>query len=128
MTADTNANDGHAEVSPVRVESTCKQVVDDVYHGGIPCLDRLVRPITDTAPFFFSHPALARIISLDADSFSLSARGRRDYLIPQLANVLQQSSQLLLKELDDECPPTSSSLTRLDGKSAAARCDKADCE
>ena len=127
MTADTNANDGHAQLSPVLVESTCKQAID-VYHGGIPYLGRLVRPITDTAPFFFSHPTLARIISLDADSFSLSARGRRDYLIPQLAKVVQQSSQLLLNDLDDEYPLTSSSLTKLDGKSAAARCDKADGE
>ena len=53
-----------------RVEITCKQVIDvTVYHGGIPYLGRLVRPITDTAPFFFSHPTLARIVSLDADSF-----------------------------------------------------------
>ena len=51
-----------------------------------------------------------------------------DYLITQLAKVLQQGSQLLLNESDDdEYPPTPSSLTKPDGKSAA-RGDKADIE
>jgi hypothetical protein len=34
MTTDANANDDRAELSPVRVESTWKQVID-VYRGGI---------------------------------------------------------------------------------------------
>jgi len=34
MTTDPNANDYRAELSPVRVESTWKQVID-VYRGGI---------------------------------------------------------------------------------------------
>jgi hypothetical protein len=34
MITDANANDDHAELSPVRVESTWKQVID-VYRGGI---------------------------------------------------------------------------------------------
>jgi hypothetical protein len=34
MTTVANANDDHAELSPVRVESTWKQVID-VYRGGI---------------------------------------------------------------------------------------------
>jgi hypothetical protein len=34
MTTNANANDDHAELSPVRVESTWKQVID-VYRGGI---------------------------------------------------------------------------------------------
>jgi hypothetical protein len=48
-------------------------------------------------------------------------------LIPQLAKVLQQSSQLLLNELDDKYPLTPGSLTKPDGKSTT-RDDKADCE
>jgi hypothetical protein len=51
-----------------------------------------------------------------------------DYLITQLAKVLQQGSQLLLNESDDDdYPPTPSSLTKPNGKSAA-RGDKADSE
>lgn len=78
-----------------------------------------------------------RIISSEADSFSLSEQESEenfdlslissletdvipclgddrvpDYLITHLAKVLQQGSQLLLHELDDEYPPTPSSLTR----------------
>jgi hypothetical protein len=34
MSLDTNDNDDRAELSPVRVESTWKQVIE-VYHGGI---------------------------------------------------------------------------------------------
>ena len=44
-----------------------------------------------------------------------------------MAKVLQQGSQLLLQELDDEYPPTPISLTKPDAKSAA-RGDKADGE
>ena len=107
------------------------------------------------SPFFkfFSCPTLARIISSDTDSFSLSEQEDEenfdlplissletdvipclgddrvpDYLITQLAKVLQQGSQLLLnKSDDDEYPSTPSSLTKPDGKSAA-RGDKADSE
>jgi hypothetical protein len=96
---------------------------------------------------------LAQIISSDADNFYLSEQedeenfdlslissleadvipclgGDRvpDYLITQLAKVLQQGSQLLLNESDDdEHPPTPTSLTILDAK-PAARGDKADGE
>ena len=52
-----------------------------------------------------------------------------DYLITQLAKVLQQGSQLLLNESDDEYPPTPSSLTKPNGKlEFAAWGDKADSE
>jgi hypothetical protein len=51
-----------------------------------------------------------------------------DHLVTQLAKILQQGSQLLLNESDDdEYPPTPSSLTKPDGKSAI-RSDKADSE
>jgi len=50
---------------------------------------------------------------------SVMTAGIPDYLITQLAKVLQQGSQLLLNESDDEYPPTPSSLTKPDGKSAA---------
>jgi hypothetical protein len=93
------------------------------------------------------------MISSDADNFSLSEREGEenfdlslissletdvipclgddrvpDYIITQLAKVLQQGSQLLLNESDDDdYPPTPSSLTRPEGRSAA-RGDKADSE
>ena len=115
---------------------------------------RLVRPTVDTTHLFaFSCPTPARIISSDADNFSLSEQEDEenfdlslissletdvipclgddrvpDYLITQLAKVLQQGSQLLLNESDDdEYPPTPNSLTRPDGKSAT-RGEKADSE
>jgi hypothetical protein len=114
---------------------------------------RLVRPTADTAHYFPSHAQLARIISSDTDSFSLSEQEEEenfdlslissletdvipclgddrvpDYLITQLAKILQQGSQLLLNESDDdEYPPTPSSLTKPDGK-LAVRSDKADSE
>jgi hypothetical protein len=100
-----------AQNTPVRVESTLKQVID-VYRGGI-----LAEPKTGTShcwycsPFFFSCSLLAQIISSDADNFYLSEQegeenfdlslissletdvipclgGGRvpDYLITQLAN------------------------------------------
>jgi len=111
---------------------------------------RLVRPTTDACtPSFFSCPTRAQILSSDADGFSLSEQDDEenfdlclissletdvipclgddrvpDYLITQLAKVLQQGSQLLLNESDDEYPP---SLTKPDTKSAS-RAGKADNE
>jgi hypothetical protein len=54
-------------------------------------------------------------------------RGVPDYLITQLAKVLQQGSQLLSNESDDEYPPTPSSPTKPDGKSVTCG-NKADSE
>ena len=149
MITDGKTNDDRVELSPVRVESTWKQVID-VYRGGILAdwYVSLLMPPT----FFFSYLAFAQIISSDADSFSLSEQEDEenfdlslissletdvipcigddrvpDYLITQLAKVLQQGSQLLLNESDDEYPPTPSSLTRPSGKSAGQG-DKADSE
>jgi hypothetical protein len=105
------------------------------------------------SPFFFSCPTLAQIISSDADNFYLSEQEDEknfdlslipslemgviprlggdcvlDYLITQLAKVLQQGSQLLLNESDDdEHPPKPTSLTIPDAK-PAARGDEADGE
>jgi hypothetical protein len=115
---------------------------------------RLVRPSADTPHHYSSHVSLlAQIISSDADNFYLSEQEDEenfdlslissleadvirclggdcvpDYLITQLAKVLQQGSQLLLNESDDdEYPPTPTSLTIPDAK-PAARGDKADGE
>jgi hypothetical protein len=148
MSTDANANGDRIELLPVRVESTWKQVID-VYRGGI-LADWYVPLLVRLTIFLF--PALARIISSDADSFSLSEQEDEenfdlslvssleadviprlgddrvpDYLITQLAKVLQQGSQLLLNETDDEYPPTPNSLTKPDGKSGAWG-DKADSE
>ncbi|KAN0111887.1 hypothetical protein V8E52_008093, partial [Russula decolorans] len=80
MSTDADANDDRAELSPVRVESTWKQVID-VYRGGI---------------------------------------------LADCQGLTVGLSQLLLNESDDdEYPPTPSSLTKPDGKSAAWG-DKAD--
>jgi hypothetical protein len=69
------------------------------------------------------------ISSLEADVIPCLGGDRvPDYRITQLAKVLQQGSQLLLNESDDdEYPPTPTSLTIPDAK-PAARGDKADGE
>jgi hypothetical protein len=137
-----NANDDHVELSPVRVESTWRQVID-VYRGGI-LADWYVLRLEPA-----HQPPLMPMTSSDADSFSLSEQEDEenfdlslvasletdvipclgdervpDYLITRLAKVLQQGSQLLLQELDDEYPPTPSSLT----KPEKTKLDKADSE
>lgn len=58
MTRDHNANDDLAELSPVRVESTWKQVID-VYRGGI-LADWYVALLMPPR-FFFSCPTLVQM-------------------------------------------------------------------
>jgi hypothetical protein len=72
---------------------------------------------------------LSLISSLETDVIPCLGGDRvPDYLITQLAKVLQQGSQLLLNESDDdEHPPTPTSLTIRDAK-PAARGDKADAK
>jgi len=107
------------------VESTWKQVID-VYRGGI------LADCSDADSFSLSEQEdeenfdLSLISSLETDVIPFLGDDRvPDYLITQLAKILQQGSQLLLNESDDDYPPTPSSLTS--GKSAA-RGDKADSE
>lgn len=60
---------------------------------------------------------LSLISSLETDVIPCLGDDRvPDYLITQLAKVLQQGSQLLLHELDDEYPPTPSSPTKPNAK------------
>ena len=113
---------------------------------------RLVRSTAGTYALILFSRLPARHISSAADSFLLSEQEDEenfdlsliasletdvipclgddrvpDYLITHLAKVLQQGSQLLLHDLDDDYPPTPSSLTKSETKSSA-RSDKADIE
>jgi protein MON2 len=143
-----DANAVHAELSPVRVESTWKHVID-VYRGGI-LADWYVLLLV---PAYHSYVQCAgESLSSDTDGLSLSEQEDEenfdlslissletdvipclgddrvpDYLVTRLAKVLQQGSQLLLNESDDEYPPTPSSLTKPDTKYATWG-DKADSE
>jgi hypothetical protein len=139
-------NHDFPELSPVRVESIWKQVID-VYRGGI-----LADWYVLFAGAYFTFPSAHARISSAADSLSLSEQEDEenfdlslissletdvipclgddrvpDYLITHLAKVLQQGSQLLQHESDDDYPPTPSSLTQ-DKKSAKKRGSKADNE
>jgi hypothetical protein len=149
MTTDANANDDCAEYaceSGEHVEAGNRRLPRR-YPG------RLVRPTADTAHHSSSHAHYSRkssvqmqitftslskrtkrslmslISSLEADVISCLGGDRvPDYCITQLAKVLQQGSQPLLNESDDdEYPPTLTSLTIPDAK-PAARGDKADGE
>ncbi|KAI9452204.1 hypothetical protein F5148DRAFT_1237059 [Russula earlei] len=97
------------KLSPVRVESTWRQVID-VYRGGILADRSAADGFSLSEQEEEENFDLSLITSLETDVIPCLGDDRvPDYLITQLAKVLQQGSRLLQREADEDNPPTPSS-------------------
>lgn len=95
-----------SKLSPVRVESIWRQVID-VYRGGIlsDCSAADAFPLAEQEEEEnFDHHL---VVSLETDVVPCIGDDRvPDYLVMQLAKILQQGSQLLQDGSSEEYPPT----------------------
>ncbi|KAI0300723.1 hypothetical protein B0F90DRAFT_1722805 [Multifurca ochricompacta] len=106
-----------SRLSPVRVESIWRQVID-VYRSGILADCSVADNFSLLEQEEEENFDQSLITSLETDAVPCLGEDRvPDYLIAQVAKVLHQGSQLLQHESEEDYPPTPTSLMPPDGRS-----------